>query len=86
MDTTSPFVSDGLAGPAPLQWTPDIKALTAYSTPLGFGFPGGRVRRGLAGLAIVAAVTAPAMAGTAAAVAGSSPGATSAAHAADTWT
>jgi hypothetical protein len=90
MDTTSPLMGDGLAGPDPLPWTPGIKALTAaYSAPLGFGHPAGRVRRGLARLAIVAAVTALAMAlpaGTAVPIAGGSRGAASTAHVTDTWT
>jgi len=90
MNTTSPLMGDGLAGPTPLPWTPEIEAITAaYSAPLGFSGAGRRVRRGLAGIAVLALVAAPAMAlpaGTAAAIPAASPGTASTAHVTDTWT
>jgi len=90
MNTTSPLMRDGLAGPVPLPWTPEIETITAaYSAPLGFSGADRRVRRGLTGVAVLALVAALAMAlpaGTATAISAAIPGTASTAHVTDTWT
>jgi hypothetical protein len=88
MDITSPL--NGLPGPALPLWTADIEAVTAaFSAPPGLSRPARRVRRVLAGLAVVTAVAATATAlpaGSAATNAAASPGTASTAHATGTWT
>jgi hypothetical protein len=93
MDTTSPFMGDGLGGRVPL-WTPDIKEVTtAYAAPLGSGRPGfrrpKRVRQVAAGFTVIAALVIPATTlpmAMSAAAAGASSHVTTVAGPHDTWT